>query len=535
MKDLLAYSRPTPPAEPTRRLSFWRVLIALLILGGILYGTSISFDRIQQETKPETLSEPWFASYVDVTSTPAYPFEQLGSSATPQVILSFIVASPKDLCLPTWGTYYTLEEAAIALDLDRRIARLEQQGGRIAVSFGGALNNELASVCSDEEALFRAYQAVIERYGIDTIDIDLERENLTNKEAGERRAKVIARLQEHYRNAGKHLAVWLTLPVAPQGLTEDGTNAITLMLSQGVDLSGVNVMTMDYGASRVNGQNMLDASKSALLETKRQLGILYQQKSINLSEGSLWRKVGATPMIGQNDVVEEVFTLEDAQAFNVFAQEKGIGRMSMWSANRDIPCGENYVDTKVVSDACSGVKSPKGSFGGALSQGFPGDLAKSAEWVTIEDGEKKEFIVDDPESSPYQIWQENGAYPKGTKVVWHGNVYEAKWWTKKDLPDNPVLQAWETPWQLVGPVLPGEKLIEQPTLPEGTYPKWSGKVVYEAGNRVLFEGIPFQAKWWNEGESPAASAANPDSSPWMALSQNQIVEILKEIEAKQKK
>ncbi len=535
MKDLSPYNRPAPAIEPTRRLSIWRVLIALAILGGAFYATRISYDRIQNEVKPETLSEPWFASYVDVTSTPHYPFEQLGSTATPQVILAFIVASPKDPCLPTWGTHYTLEEAAVALDLDRRIARLEQQGGRIAVSFGGALNNELSSSCSDEEALFRAYQAVIERYRIDTIDIDLERENLTNKEAGERRAKVIARLQEHYRNNGKHLAVWLTLPVAPQGLTEDGTNAVSLVLTNGVDLAGVNVMTMDYGASRAEGQSVLDTSKAALMETKRQLGILYQQKSLSLSEGSLWRKVGATPMIGQNDVVEEVFTLEDAKAFNTFAQEKGISRMSMWSANRDIPCGENYVDTKVVSDACSGVKSPKGSFGEALSQGFPGDLAKSAELVTVQDGEKKELIVDDPKTSPYQIWQENGAYPKGTKVVWHGNVYEAKWWTKKDLPDNPVLQAWETPWQLVGPVLPGEKLIEQPTLPVGTYPKWSGQVVYEAGDRVLFDGIPFQSKWWNEGESPAASAANPDSSPWIALSQAQIVEILKEIEAKKKK
>lgn len=520
-------SSPKPQVTKTKRLSLWRLVLAIgLVVGLMWYGIN-HLKRFQETAvEPEALHEPWFAAYVDVTSTPLYPFEQLGSTPTSQVVLSFIVASTHEPCLPTWGTYYTIDEAAVALDLDRRIARLEQQGGRIAVSFGGALNQELASVCSDEEALFRAYQSVIERYRIDTIDIDLERENLTQQEAGERRARVIARLQEHYRNAGKHLAVWLTLPVAPQGLTAEGTQAVAHMLGQGVDLAGVNVMTMDYGASRAADQSMLDASTSALLETKRQLGVLYQLADIHLSEASLSRKVGATPMIGQNDVVREVFTLEDATAFNTFARERGVGRLSMWSANRDIPCGENYVDTKVVSDACSGVKSPKGSFGAALSQGFSGDLAKSAALVTVEDGQHPASRVDDPETSPYQIWQETGAYPKGTKVVWHGNVYEAKWWTKKDVPDNPVLQAWETPWRLVGPVLPGEKPITQPTLPSGTYPQWSGFVVYQAGDRVLFDGIPFQAKWWNEGESPAASAANPDASPWLALSQAQILEIL---------
>lgn len=237
-------------------------------------------------------------------------------------------------------------------------------------------------------------------------------------------------------------------------------------------------------------------------------------------------------MIGQNDVVDEIFTLNDAEAINTFAREQGVGRLSMWSANRDIPCGENYVDVKVVSDACSGVKASKGSYALALSNGFVGSLTQSAHILTTEDSESNTVVVDDPESSPYQIWQESGAYPKGVKVVWHGHVYEAKWWTKNDLPDNPVLQSWETPWQLVGPVLIGEKPVQQPTLPSGTYPKWSGSVVYEGGDRVLFEGAPFQAKWWNEGESPAASAANPDSSPWTALTQAQIVEILEEIQAK---
>lgn len=521
---------------PRRRLSLRRVILAVLILGGLVYGSTLGVDRWRNATTESAADyKPWFAAYVDVTSTPTYAFEQLGPTATPAVVLSFVVASSSDPCAPTWGTHYTPDEAAVTLDLDRRIARLQQQEGRIAVSFGGALNSELALGCTDHDKLFAAYESVIERYAVDTIDLDIENEALRNTEASERRAAVIARLQEHYRSKGKNLAVWLTLPVAPHGLTQEGTDIVAQMLSGGVDIAGVNLMTMDYGGSRAEGQTMLDASTQALIEAHRQLGILYKQVGVNLNPDSLWRKIGATPMIGQNDVVDEVFTLEDAKAFNLFTRDRGIGRMSMWSANRDVPCGENYVDVRVVSDSCSGMKSPKFSFSQALSDGFDGDLAQSAGIRTTDDPESNIPMTDDPETSPYQIWKEDGAYPKGVKVVWHGNVYEAKWWTKNDLPDNPVLQSWETPWQLVGPVLSGEKPIQQPRLPAGTYPEWSGEEVYDGGDRVLFDGTPFQAKWWNEGESPAKSAANSDASPWIPLTQAQIMDILEGLHKNTKK
>lgn len=512
--------------EPIRKLSLVRVFFAITVIAGLIYVSNLGFAE-WQETELGIEYKPWFAAYVDVTSVPAYSFEKRGATPESDVVLSFIVASAADSCTPTWGGYYTMDEAAVSLDLDRRIARLQQQGGRIAVSFGGALNSELALVCTDHDKLLQAYKAVIERYNINTIDLDLENESLRNAEAGERRAEVIARLQEEYRENERSLAIWLTLPVAPQGLTVDGTDAVAAVLASGVDLAGVNLMTMDYGGSRDEGDSMFIASRKALIETHRQLGVLYEQAGISLSSDTIWEKIGVTPMIGQNDVIDEIFTLDDAVALNQFSVENGVGRMSMWSANRDIPCGENYVDVKVVSDLCSGVKSPANAFAKTLASGFEGDFVQNANMVTIEDPEANVHIVDDPETSPYQIWRETGVYLKGTKVVWHGHVYEAKWWTKNELPDNPVLQAWETPWQLIGPVLPGEKPLEQLELPASTFPKWSGQNIYDAGDRVLFDGIPFRAKWWNQGESPAASASNQDSSPWIALTQDQIVEILK--------
>lgn len=513
--------------EKKRKLSLPRLAIAIIIL---IAGSFGIYDHLTQfVTNRETYRNfsPWFAPYVDVTSTPQYAFEQPGNhQGMHNLILSFIVSLPSDACTPSWGGSYTLNDANAKLDLDRRIARFRQQGGTVAISFGGLLNDELSVTCTDENKLSLAYKQIIDRYSIDTLDLDIEGQKSLSKEVMNRRAKVLAKLQKEYRTNGKKLAIWLTLPVAPQGLTPEGTDAVTIALENGIDLSGVNVMTMDYGNSKNKNLTMRQSSEAALTETHRQLGILFKVAGINLNSQSIWAKIGLTPMIGQNDSSDEVFDLNDAKGLNEFAIQNRIARVSMWSLNRDIQCGENYVNTTVVSDSCSGIKQNKLAFSNLLSNGFDGDITSSASITTSADPEATQE-TDDPKKSPYQIWDEKGTYLEGDKVVWHHNVYQAKWWTSGDFPDNPVLQTYQTPWQLIGPVLSGETPIPQPTVPPGTYPAWSGEEIYDAGRRVLFNGVAYQAKWWTQGDSPAAATSNPDSSPWIVVTNEQILEILK--------
>ena len=40
---------------------------------------------------------------------------------------------------------------------------------------------------------------------------------------------------------------------------------------------------------------------------------------------------------------------------------------------------------------------------------------------------------------------------------------------------------------------------------------------YQAGGRVLYEGLPYEAKWYNEGVSPVEEAADPFGSAWQPL------------------
>lgn len=317
----------------------------------------------------------WFAGYVDVTATPALDFDAPATSAGRDVILAFIVGAGNGSCTPTWGSELTLDQASTSLDLDRRIARLRQLGGRIGVSFGGQSHDELATTCADVAKLAGAYAKVIDRYGTSMIDLDLEGSSLGERAVVRRRAEAIKKVQVDRAASGRPLAIWLTLPVSPQGLTEDGKAAVAEMLRAGVALAGVNVMAMDYGGSRADGQSMQEATAGALTSTQQQLTVLYADAAVSLSGATAWSKLGVTPMIGQNDVPGEVFGLDAAKSLNDFARAHGVGRISMWSLNRDKTCGLNHVDVKRASNACSGVAQGDKRFADLLAVNMAGRLS----------------------------------------------------------------------------------------------------------------------------------------------------------------
>jgi hypothetical protein len=67
--------------------------------------------------------------------------------------------------------------------------------------------------------------------------------------------------------------------------------------------------------------------------------ILAAQNTRNqlISAGYPNTKVGICPMIGINDVQNQIFTLDNARAVLAFAQSNTfVGLLTFWSANRDI-------------------------------------------------------------------------------------------------------------------------------------------------------------------------------------------------------
>ncbi|GAA0472943.1 cellulose binding domain-containing protein [Streptomyces stramineus] len=263
-----------------------------------------------------------FAPYVDTVLHPAY--DLLGTAkktGVKEFNLAFITSSGG--CTPSWGGVSDLAGNPVA----RQIGPLREAGGDVRVSFGGAAGSELGLACSSAETLAAAYGKVVDAYRLTKVDFDIEGSALPDKAANTRRARAVALLQKKHPG----LDVSFTLPVMPTGLTQDGVDLVEDAKKNGVSISAVNVMAMDYGPSFDGdmGQYAIDAATATHAQLKGVLG---------LGDAAAWKAVAVTPMIGVNDVATEVFKVDDAAQLAKFARSKGIGWLSMWSAARDKQC-----------------------------------------------------------------------------------------------------------------------------------------------------------------------------------------------------
>ncbi|MGW1746674.1 glycoside hydrolase family 18 protein [Streptomyces sp. NPDC002092] len=301
-----------------------------------------------QSSGTGTTASAGFAPYVD---TSLYPAFDLLASADATGVKNYNLAFITDGggCTPKWGGVTDLGSDSVA----SQIGALRAKGGDVRVSFGGASGSELATTCSSADALAAAYGKVVDQFKLTKVDFDVEGGALPNTTANTNRAKAIAKLQA----AHPDLDVSFTLPVMPEGLTQDGVNLLSNAKSNGAKINTVNIMAMDYGASYSG--DMGTYAEQAATATQAQV-----KSVLGLSDAAAWKTVAVTPMIGVNDVSSEIFKVDDASQLTAFAKSKGLGGLSMWSATRDQQCAGG---TKPTADAtCSSISQDKFAFSKAF-------------------------------------------------------------------------------------------------------------------------------------------------------------------------
>ncbi|MDX3530882.1 cellulose binding domain-containing protein [Streptomyces sp. ID05-39B] len=291
-----------------------------------------------------------FAPYVD---TSLYPAFDLLAAATATGVKDYNLAFVTDGggCTPKWGGVTDLASDGVAA----QIGALRARGGDVRVSFGGAAGSELGTTCASADALAAAYGKVVDAYRLTKVDFDVEGGALPNTAANTRRAQAIATLQRQHPG----LDVSFTLPVMPEGLTQDGVSLLADAKANGVRITSVNIMAMDYGPAYSG--DMGTYAEQAATATQAQV-----KSVLGLSDSAAWKTVSVTPMIGVNDVVSEIFTVEDATQLAAFAEARGLGWLSMWSATRDKQCPS----PKNTADAmCSSVTQAPNAFTKAFAAG----------------------------------------------------------------------------------------------------------------------------------------------------------------------
>jgi chitinase len=276
------------------------------------------------------------------------------------------------------------------------------------------------------------------------------------------------------------------------------------------------VMAMDYGTPQAD---MVKDAEDAVTATARQVAAAYQNAGEPLATSAVWSHLGVTVMIGVNDSPGEVFSTRDATALTSFASAHRIGRVSLWSLNRDAACtSATFTGAVVHSNTCSGVRqATTGEFSRLMARLSPSsaatdDISSAAPAADSADptGTK------DPANSPYPAWRSWPVYDQGYRVEQDGNIYEAKW---QNSGADPVAEtgANPTPWQLLGPVLPSDHAPRITKLVSGHYAQWSPARHYQTGAIVDFQGLPYAAQWFTVGTSPAAASLGANACPWLPL------------------
>lgn len=235
------------------------------------------------------------------------------------------------------------------------VAAFVKAGSDYIVSTGGG---GATFTCASDAGMER----FIARYAsARLVGIDFDIENGQTPEQVDSLVQRIATAQK------KHPRLRLSFTVATHA-ADDGSlrslNALGEAILAAVTKHGVrdavfNLMVMDYGDAAPNVcvvvAGRCDMGRSALQAAR----------NVHEKYALPYAQIELTPMIGMNDVVSNVFSIDDAHALAAGVKTLKLAGLHFWSLDRDTPCS---TPAAAASGVCSGVEAPAGAFTDALRQ-----------------------------------------------------------------------------------------------------------------------------------------------------------------------
>jgi chitinase len=246
----------------------------------------------------------------------------------------------------------------------RNVAAFVEAGRPYIISTGGA---EHKFTCASSAGMER-FVARYDSAQLVGIDFDIE-----DGQSPEQVDALMAAIRDAQRRRPQlRYSFTLATHAASDGsqasLNPLGESILAAVKRHGVQDAVFNLMVMDYGPaspevcvlkSGVVKDGVCDMGQSALQVAR----------NVHAKYGIAYERIALTAMIGMNDVVSNVFSLDDAHTMVEGARTLKLAGVHYWSLGRDKPCAQS--DNKpmtVASDACSGVDAAAGAFDAILSQ-----------------------------------------------------------------------------------------------------------------------------------------------------------------------
>lgn len=202
--------------------------------------------------------------------------------------------------------------------------------------------------CASDEGM----EAFIKRYEskhLIGLDFDIEEAQTAEQVDSLIKRIKVAQARRPYLRYSFTIATHAASDGSGKSLNKQGETILAALRRNGVSAYTLNLMVMDYGPGErascvLNKAGNCDMGKSAIQAAQnvhRKYKVPYGQ-------------IELTPMIGVNDVVSNVFTLEDARMLGAAVKRMKLAGLHFWSFDRDRPCTE---PTTGASAVCSTMPS----------------------------------------------------------------------------------------------------------------------------------------------------------------------------------
>jgi chitinase len=421
-----------------------------------------------------TLSASWYAQapYVmPIDNTPPNLPAVMAATGEKAFMLAFILANGSS-CSAAWdGTAPVSSDTAVA----GVISSVRGAGGDVSVSIGGYGGTKLGQVCSNATTTAAAYQAVIDKYSLKALDLDLEEPEYENLTAVNNELGAVQILQRN--NPGIYLSV--TLPGTTSGTGYFGQNALTTAKTLGFTPNNWSIMPFDGGFNGASSQqSALNAFNGMLTST------------FGWTAANAWAHEGISQMNGRSDTGEMFTTADFASNLN-FAKSVGLGRYTFWSVNRDRQCPGGANST--TSGTCSSVVQSDWDFTKYDVQ-FAGTVTTTPPPTST----PTPTPTSGTGSCTAAAWNSATAYNGGAVVSYGGHSWTAKWWTQGDTPGSNSQGVWTDNGTCSGSGTPP---------PSGSCnAAWNSATAYNGGAVVSYGGHNWTAKWWTQGDVPGSNA-----------------------------
>jgi chitinase len=430
-------TRRRGPASRGRRT---RGSIAALVTGALALagGASVLALTGTANAAAGALTANWYESapYYYVLDSAAPDLGQVISATGQKAYeLAFLLAPGGGGCTPTWdGTDPVSSDTQVAALIDE----VRAAGGDVSVSAGGATGNKLGQECGTPAATAAAYQSVITKYGLHSIDFDLEEPEIESSSSIADELGAAQILQAD--NPG--LFVSVTMPTATSGANYFGQLLLNESKSLGFVPDDYSLMPFDNGFT-----GGAASQETALTDFNAQL-----VSTFGWTSAQAWNHEGFSGMNGRSDT-GEYFYQADFASMLTFAEQNDMSRYTFWSVNRDQEC------------------SPPDN-GGATS-GDCSSVTQNAYDFTKYDDQFAQWAPTTPPATPpppnaggcAAAWNATTVYTGGNEVSYNGHNWTAQYWTEGNTPGTSG-----SPWTDDGPCGGSPATTPPTTTPPTTAP-----------------------------------------------------------------